>query len=224
MTLARHGELTEAHDLRLHVLDTFWQRFGEHDSNTAAAMTHLAESLARENQDPEAERVWLARALGEHRRLFGDDDVRTLSLRSWLGDALRRLGHIEEARHELEETVRRGRRVLGQEHRVTIQTTINLVNVRLVESHGSIDLVDEVRLQTEGVLETSRRKYGEDDIGTLDVAAVLANVWVWLHDYDRAKAMQIDILTRYRRLLGSENRRTKQAENELSITLGRMDP
>jgi len=223
LALALNGELTEAHDLRLHVLDTFWQRFGEHDSNTATAMAHLADSLELERQDPDAERVWLARALAVHRRLYGEDDVRTLSLRYWLGDTLRRLGRIAEARDELEETVQRCRRVLGEAHRVSIQASINLVNVHLVESEGSTDRLQEVRLAAEAKVEASRRKYGEDDVGTLQAAATLANVCVWLDDLDRAKAMQVDILDRYRRLLGPEHQRTRHAEDQLSKTLGRLD-
>lgn len=134
------------------------------------------------------------------RRLYGEDDSRTLISANHLGLLALRLGRRDEAKTLLAETLRRCQRQLGAEHATTLTAQSNYAYV--LHDLGHVEEAAELHRAT---LEALRRTVGPDHA---DAITSLNNYALCLLDLGRpadALPLEQEVLERRRRVLGSDH-------------------
>ncbi|MCG5468953.1 FxSxx-COOH system tetratricopeptide repeat protein [Micromonospora sp. LAH09] len=145
------------------------------------------------------------------RSRFGPDDPTTLQAAHAVADARSQLGHGQAAHDIAEETLRRRRRVLGDDHVDTLSSacTLGLCLYRLGLSAPEVPVpFERARVLLEDTLSRLRLRFGEDKGLTLGTAHNLALTLGALGRHDEALALHEDTVERRRRVLGENHPHT----------------
>jgi tetratricopeptide (TPR) repeat protein len=157
----------------------------------------------------------LATALREQwRERFGDDNEDTLAAATYLGWALRNMGHYAQARDLHQDTLDRYQRLLGDEHPDTLNASNNLA-VDLYK----LGQLPAARRQYQDALDRRRRVLGEEHPEKLNSASNLATVLRVLGEVPAARDLHQDILDRKRRVLGNHHPDTLTSAHNLATDL-----
>lgn len=142
------------------------------------------------------------------------DDVETATLLSWVARYDREHGDSRSASrlYAQERDIRR--RVLGEEHPLTLNSMGNLAETLL--AHGELT---GARSLGEKVLDSRRRVLGEEHPETLASINNLAQTLQALGDFAGARGLHEKALEIFRRVLGEEHASTLTSMNNLANTL-----
>ncbi|HEY0531546.1 MAG TPA: FxSxx-COOH system tetratricopeptide repeat protein [Actinoplanes sp.] len=147
----------------------------------------------------------------------GPDDQTTIVAADTLAYAYRQLGRYEQAREIDEDTIRRSRRLLGDDAPATLISAGNLaVDLYLMGEY------QEARKLGEDTLARRRQVLGDNDPATLTSASNLANALHELGKYEQARTLLEDTLARERRVLGDDNPATLFSASNLAVTLNQL--
>ena len=207
------GDLGEAQELQVRVLEGCRQALGESHPNTFKSMGNLASTLYEQGDLGEA-RELQERVLEGCRRVSGEEHRDTLTSMNNLAVTLREQGDLQGARELQEQVLEARRRVSGEEHRDTLTSMHNLAETL----HAQGDLRGARELQ-ERVLEIQRRVTGEEHPDTL---ASMNNLAVMLNaqgDFEGARKLRERVLEDRRRVLGESHPETLTSMNNLASTL-----
>jgi hypothetical protein len=157
----------------------------------------------------------LASRLYQHwRDQLGPEDASTLWAANDLAQAMRNMGHHDQARDLDEDTLARRRRALGDDHPHTLASANNLAN----DLHilGQTQTARELH---EDTLARRRRVLGDDHPDTLISASNLAADLRVLGDSQAARDLDKDTLARRRRVLGDDHPDTLISASNLAADL-----
>ncbi|MFI2118156.1 FxSxx-COOH system tetratricopeptide repeat protein [Streptomyces rubiginosohelvolus] len=145
---------------------------------------------------------------------LGEDHPDTLGIAQYLGHATTDLGTDAAARHIIEDTLERRRRVLGADH----PDTLNSAN-DLATTLDNLGEYEQARRLHEDTIKHRRRILGADHPETLTSANNLATTLDNLGEYEQARGMHADTLERRRRVLGPDHPDTFTSANNLATAL-----
>jgi hypothetical protein len=174
----------------------------------AGAAWYLAISHPRDGVD-------LATGLHEQwRERLGPDDEQTVRVARALAEALRWLGHFDQAHRLDEDAVARLHRLHGDDHPGTLDAAS-----ALAADLYSLGDYQAARELDEDTLARRRRMLGESHPDTLSSACNLAVSLNALGEHQAARALHEDALAQYRRSLGDDHPFTLHAAYNLAIDL-----
>ncbi|MDX6721449.1 MAG: hypothetical protein QOJ63_3703 [Solirubrobacteraceae bacterium] len=242
-TLRAQGDLEGARALHEQVLETRLRLLGDEHPDTPTAMSNLADTLGAQG-DLVATRIQHEQALAVSRRVLGDEHPDTLTSLNNLADTLVRQGDLARARPLLEYVLGARRRVLGDEHPDVLATMHDLASTLLEQ-----DELAAARALHQQALVVRRQLLGDEHPDTLESMNGLAVTLLEqgelsgghalltrklrtlasmsdrahaLHrhgDLASARALQEQVLTARRRLLGDEHPGTLESMHDLAGTL-----
>jgi len=153
----------------------------------------------------------IEQALGEQRRVLGDDHEETLSSMNNLAFLYRDQGRYDEAEPLYLETIAARKRVLGNDHENTLNTMNNLA--LLYHDQGRYDEAERLHVET---LEALRRVLGDDHPGTLHSVNNLAILYSDQGRHDEAEPLYHEALAARKRVLGDDHPNTLASINNLA--------
>jgi tetratricopeptide (TPR) repeat protein len=178
-----------------------------------------------EEQGGKALRVQLGERLQEAAgQLEGEavgDPLEVALLQDLLGNALRELGHFDQAEGVLQKARATREQTLGADHPDTLTSLNNLAE--LYRERGKYEEAEPLYQQA---LEARRRTLGADHLGTLESMNDLALLYRARGRYDKAEPLLKQALEAERRTLGADHPGTLITMDnlaELYHTLGRYD-
>lgn len=243
VTLRAQGQLDEARALHEQVLETRRRLLGDEHPETPAAMSNLAQTLGAQG-DLAGTRAQHEQALVVSRRVLGDQHPDTLTSLSNVAETLARQGDLTRARPLFEHVLAARRLVLGDEHPDALASMRDLASLLLEQ-----DEVAAARALHQQALAKRWQLLGDEHPDTLqsmnDLAVTLFEqgelsgghtlLAKTLHtltsmddraralcrhgDLAGARAIQEQVLTARRRLLGDEHADTLASEHDLADTL-----
>jgi len=155
----------------------------------------------------------LEESVALRRRLFGDEDPRTLDATHPLAELYRQQGRWNEARKLARATLEARRRVLGEDHAATM-TTLNLLAVIEMDRGEYLEALS----LNERLLEARRRLLGPDHTDTLQSLHNVAATNLRLGRYATAENLYREALERRRRLEGSDSVDTLMTRSVFAMT------
>lgn len=145
---------------------------------------------------------------------LGEDHPDTLGIAQYLGHATTDLGTDAAARHIIEDTLERRRRVLGPDHPETLNSASNLATT--LDSLGEYE---QARRLHEDTIKHRRRILGPDHPDTLTSANNLATTLANLRQFRAAEQILGDARARSRRVLGENHPDTQRLTENLAQVL-----
>jgi tetratricopeptide (TPR) repeat protein len=161
--------------------------------------------------------LWLARARGASVASRPEGDGNRLNASNILTQALERMGEYAEALSLGVATLATARRVLGDEHQVTLDAMGVLAVVHRAMGKPALA----VPLQTEA-LAVRRRLLGDDHKETMVTAGNLAVAHMNMENYDAALPLMTEALERKRRLEGDDSANTLVSMMNLALLHNNM--
>jgi tetratricopeptide (TPR) repeat protein len=143
---------------------------------------------------------------------LGADHQDTLSMGRHIGNALRRVGRVNDARDVSNDVYRRMGENLGEDH----ESTIAMADVLLVDDLADGRLYDE-RDRAADTLERAKRVLGEDDPATLKYANTFASTLRLVGDYFKARELDETTLRRRSAMLGANHQDTLNSRSGLAM-------
>ncbi|WP_405742491.1 FxSxx-COOH system tetratricopeptide repeat protein [Streptomyces sp. NBC_00028] len=214
--LIERGQPRPALDRLQGLYDACQQQLGPDHDDTLRAAHYLARAY-NDTRDYERARALNEDSLNRRRRLYGDEDPRTLASAVALAIGLQALGRSEEALALEEKTLAVQQRVLGPERRDTLRTASNLAN-HLAE----VGRVGEAVALGEETLAVQRRVLGPERRDTLATACNLANRLAEVGRVGEAVALGEETLARQGRVLGVEHPDTLRTASNLANRLAEV--
>ena len=147
----------------------------------------------------------------------GPDHPNTLRVATTLAVTLAVLGEVSAARDLAQDTLARGRRVLGDDHPTSLYSAAVLTTAL-----AALGEVSAARDLAQDTLARSRRILGEDHATTLLTAATLAGTLLWLGEVSAARDLAENSLARNRRVLGDDHAITLYSAAVLASTLASL--
>ncbi|KAJ1308664.1 hypothetical protein OPQ81_004357 [Rhizoctonia solani] len=140
--------------------------------------------------------------------------------RPWSKLALtyRKLKRINEARDLQVQVLDARKRVLGDDHPVTLSATNNLALI-----YSELNQINEARDLQVQVLDAWKRVLGDDHPDTLSTMSNLALTYWKLNRLDEARYLQVQVLDARKRVLGDDHPDTLSAMNNLALTYWKLD-
>ncbi|MGN9806255.1 tetratricopeptide repeat protein [Micromonospora sp. L32] len=188
----------------------------------ALAATAISEALPADTADPSGWDRWVAllphaAAVLGHAGQDNAASTSTTDLGVRLGVYLLERGEYGPSRRWLERAAAERRRVLGEEHPMTLTSMNNLAIV--VSRMGELA---EARRLHEQVLQQRRRVLGEEHPTTVISMGNLAAVLSDMGELAEARRLHEQVLQQHRRVLGGEHPTTLTSMNNLALVLRRM--
>jgi eukaryotic-like serine/threonine-protein kinase len=163
--------------------------------------------------DPDLKvRTALDRAAARIEGKFANQPLVEASIRQTIGRAYRDLGLFPEAQQHLERALELRRRVLGEDHKETLDVMNNVAQV--YESEGNYAQAETLFSKSLGV---SRRVAGNQDPQTLTLMDDLGALYSHERKYPQAEPLLAQALETRRRLLGESNPDTLIVMNNLGL-------
>jgi tetratricopeptide (TPR) repeat protein len=147
------------------------------------------------------------------RRLFGEDDVDTLSSMAHLASTFWNQGRWQEAETLEVQVMETRRRVLGSEHPDTLTSMANLASIYW--NQGRWQEAETLFVQ---VMETRQRVLGSEHPHTLTSMANLASTFWNQGRWQEAETLEVQVMETRRRVLGSEHPDTLTSMANLAST------
>jgi serine/threonine protein kinase len=157
------------------------------------------------------------RALAIRQNLLGADALETLEATRELGRVWQGQNKSAEAEQLFRQTLERARRVLGEEHRLTLQLQMSVADT--IHDQSSERFV-EAELLYRQCLQAETQILGEEDEDTLETMDSLA--WLlheWLSKWQEAERLCRRCLEIRRRLLTAKHPATLETQNDLAQIL-----
>jgi len=209
-TYRQLGELKAAEPHLERALQLRHEQLGAEHPETLESVEHLA--WLRWSQRRYTEAVELCEEnLASCRRIFGDENVITLSLTNPLAVAYIGLGRYDEAEQLYLKGVPTALRVLGEKNDLSLFMVGNLGQV--YEAQGRYEEAERQYLE---LLRLREGFWGDEIMWTLSYKGMLARLYGKQKQYDRAKRLYLDILPIQRRELGNEHWITLRSANGLA--------
>jgi len=153
----------------------------------------------------------LGRAVATLDEKFGDQSVIDARLRRTIGETYRKLGRYERAETQLEAALATCKRVLGDDHPDTLQSSSNLAI--LYWNQGRYADAEPLFLAT---LATRKRVLGDDHPDTLKSSNNLAILYNDQGRYGEAEPLHLETLATRKRVLGDDHPDTFKSRNNLA--------
>jgi non-specific serine/threonine protein kinase/serine/threonine-protein kinase len=160
----------------------------------------------------------LEKSLAEYRRLFGDDDPRTLGSMNNLAIVYFAQGHYDEAEPLYLEHREASKRLLGDDDAQTLSSTNNLANLYKIQ--GRYDEAEPLLVET---LEIRKHAFGIEHPGTLVAMNNLASLYETQGRLDEAEPLMLEALEAQRSALGDDHPNTLAFMNNLAILYDDQD-
>jgi eukaryotic-like serine/threonine-protein kinase len=219
----RKFDKSEPHAQRSHALRT--RLLGAADTATLESSILVAKALVGQGKVDEAWRLSSA-ALEVRRQSMGANDPAALrAMRNLVWVGMQYPGffskRLNEAYELCEDTVTLSRRVLGPEHRDTLEATFFLATLH--RRHGRHEESDRLYRET---LDVSRRVLGSDDTLTISMVESFADTLKDRGQLNEAAELLAEALDSQRRILGDNDPDTQRTMWQLvqaNIDLGKYD-
>jgi non-specific serine/threonine protein kinase/serine/threonine-protein kinase len=164
--------------------------------------------------------IHLRKALDAYQRLRGSEDLETLEVMISLVHALINQGtpdKLEETRSLAGQCLEISRRVLGEDHPVTVKALCSSAD--LLSHQGKHDEAERVCRQ---VLEVRRRDLGAEHRLTLQVMNSLAVELLFREQFLEAETLYRQVVDTCQRVLGPDHSETLSARHNLVVVLDRQ--
>ncbi len=157
-------------------------------------------------------RTLAERALAQRRRLFGEDDARTLSSRVTLADVLSGLGEAKAAMRELQEVVPKLTAALGADHVETIRA-----KEALTSALGNNSQLDEALAMAKELVASRRRRSRAPTPELASNLALLGELQENTSRFGEAEKSYREAIVIFERSLGPNDPRTAKAHGALGV-------
>jgi tetratricopeptide (TPR) repeat protein len=174
-----------------------------------------ASAQARPDNTPDSDikvRTALDRAAAHIAGKFVAQPLVEASIRRTIGTTYKDLGLYPSAEPQMQAALELRQRVLGDEHRDTLESMSNLAQLYRYEGKNA-----QAEALFTKVLELQRRVLGEIDRDTLNTMNSLAVLYRHEGKYSQAEPLYIRVLEARQRVLGQENRDTSETMNDLAV-------
>jgi len=160
----------------------------------------------------------LEESLAGYKRLFGDDDARTLGSMNNLAIVYFAQGRYDEAEPLYLEHREASKRLLGDDDGQTLSSTNNLANLYKIQ--GRYDEAEPLFVET---LEIRKRAFGIEHPGTLVAMNNLASLYETQGRLEEAEPLLLEALEAHRSALGDDHPNTLAFMNNLAILYDGQD-
>ena len=187
--------------------------------NDLLAQASPNSSGLKDKPDPDLKvRTALDRAASRIQGRFENQPLVEAAIRQTIGATYMDLGHSAEAMQQVERALELRRRVLGEQHRETLDT-IN----RLGEGYWAQGQYPRAEQLYTKALDLQRRTLGAEDRDTLQTMANLAELYSDQGKYPQAEALYTRTLEILRRVSGEQHHDTLSTMNNLAVLYRQED-
>ncbi|KAJ7246193.1 hypothetical protein C8J57DRAFT_1523707 [Mycena rebaudengoi] len=211
-TFRRLGQLKQAEEVQVIVLEKSRKLLGNDHPHTLATMHNLALTYDDLGQSTEAEKLKLV-VLERRRKSLGDNHLDTLKAMDNLAITYAHLGRCEEAEKLQLAVLEKRRKILGDDHLDTLD-----VMHALVLTYDMAGRFEEAKNLQLAVLEKRRSILGDDHLSTLAVMGNLAVTYDNLGRSEEAEKLNLTVLEKRKKLLGDDHLDTLKAMDTLALT------
>ncbi|KAL4894296.1 hypothetical protein BDV59DRAFT_16760 [Aspergillus ambiguus] len=186
--------------------------FRMQEENYVTLIQKIGQCLHSDGRYNEAA-VVLERALGIHRRRFGDLDPSTLTSMAWVTTSYRSQGQWKKAEEFGAQVVRLRKQVLGPEHPSTLNSMANLAAT--YRNQGRWQKAEDVTMR---VMELRTKVLGPEHTSTLNSMANLAAIYRKQGRLRDAERLTIQVMKARTQALGQEHPSTLDSMGNLVAT------
>lgn len=215
-TYMRLGVLDKAEEHLANAKNLFVEEKGPDSELALMSLNDVARVYAARGRYDEAIAAF-SECVERRRRVYGPDNLDTLTVQANLGWMLATMSRFKEAEPYLLDTYEAQKRLRGEED----PDTLNLLN-NLAMFYHQIGNYEKAAELCERELAISRR-VTPDDPGIYTSVGNLAAIYVALHKFDRAEALYLEALQGRRRALGEGHPNTLLTINNLATLYTKID-
>ncbi|KAJ7733170.1 hypothetical protein B0H16DRAFT_1696244 [Mycena metata] len=206
------GQLQEAHDLIVQVIERYKLLFGEQHLATLEVMDRLALTSHKLGEYKKAKELQMV-VLEKRTKVLGEEHPDTLSTMGNLASTYSHLGDYEKAKELQTLAFQKRTTLLGQDHPDTLLAMGNLA--RTYSNLGDYEKAKELGTLA---LQKQTTLLGQDHPDTLKAMGNLASTYSNIGDCEKAKELKTVVFEKQTTLLGQDHPDTLMAMGNLAST------